>query len=216
MDQFEKLESKINIFKKAAEISEGFLNECKKLSTDSHVFKSKLGEAFYMLRDYEEALTLLTSSFEIQENNNTASRIALCYSRMSKPIEALTWINKAIAIAPEGNLSAHIIGREIPYKVLQFNFLVKSGRIDEAQTLLEQKTINDNDSMVLSASATIKMLKGNFQEASQLLQSAYEISDETTKIEIKEQLILSEKLSSTEPDLIPLVERTIMSARWPD
>ena len=216
MNTIERISENVKVFRTASEISQRLLEQSKGKDENSFEYYSSLGQASYLLREYDLSLELLLKAYSIKPESSVASKIAMTYSRLSNPIDAVKWMEIAIQMDPSGDYEAMILNQRIPFNSLLFNFMVKAGRFDEARSLMETKRLVDDDPIVLSANATIDILKGDFESAVNQLSIAYDKSDDLTRIKIQEQLELSKKLSDSDADIIPLVEKTIIAARWPD
>lgn len=173
MRAIKELEEKIQVHAAEAAAAKKLLEAAQAKKSSEAQWHLNVGMANYALRDYETAAKHLEISYDLDEEADTAARLALAEWRLGDLTAAQRWIRRALALDPKGTVKSQVAGTNSSYLAILSTILLAEGEIDAVEKASSAALdLNKNDPAALYALATAKLARGDGKEATELLSRA--------------------------------------------
>lgn len=208
MRSYVRVEAKVRLeaHRKAVEVAEKLIRNAESPKTRAEQREFFLGLALYQLQEYEPALKYLMASFQLEENAETAARIAVCAWRMNDLETALNWIKRAIILDPKGSIETLIAQTKPSFHAILAHLQLISGKIESAAASANAAlSINPNDVAALYVLANTQLVSGDAASASKSLDQAIKAAPRFIAERLKNDKQVAENLLKANVRLEPFV-----------
>lgn len=164
MTGVERVEHAVKIFEKAAKLAKQELKRSEQMAKP-HEQSFCVGLAAYEVREYDAAIAFLSTAFQMAPLAPTAALLALSYWRIDDFSNAESWIKQAIAISPNGEHHAKLLGENISYLALYSAIHLAQGKIDAASSTVATALEHKAEPLSLRVRAHVLLAQGKGDEA---------------------------------------------------
>jgi tetratricopeptide (TPR) repeat protein len=181
----DRLKVQQEFFSRIAETSARLLSDTDNMTPDSAEYHRNRGLAAYVLTEYKIARDHLTAAFMLETSADTAARLSMCYWRLNELIQAAEWIDKALALDPNGVLIPNILSTRPTYRAISAGIQFQLGNIDLAFQLADVALKHEaHDIVALSVLTNVNLLRGEIDEALALADKGASLSTEESLSQI--------------------------------